>query len=95
MRPATTPALALGLAQVVMAEKLYDEKFVRRHTDLPLLVRMDTGRMLRASEVLEGYELAELMTAEELEASWVSSYYSRFSKGRAARPLIVIGSKAP
>lgn len=32
----------------------------------------------------------EMMTVEELKASWVSRYYTRFSKGRAARPLIVI-----
>jgi TPR repeat protein len=34
----------------------------------------------------------ELMTAEELKASWVSRHYTRFSKSRAARPLIVIGA---
>jgi len=51
VRPGTTPALALGLAAVVMKEKRYDADYVRRFTDLPLLVRMDTLKMLRAEEV--------------------------------------------
>jgi hypothetical protein len=32
----------------------------------------------------------ELMSAEELKANWYSRGYSRFAKGRAARPLIVM-----
>ncbi len=59
VRPGTTPALALGLADVLMREKLYDADFVRRFTDLPLLVRTDTLKLLRAGDVLEG-ELAAL-----------------------------------
>ena len=51
VRPGTTPALALGLANVILREKLYDADYVRRWTDLPLLVRMDTLKHLRASEV--------------------------------------------
>jgi nitrate reductase alpha subunit len=54
VRPGTTPALALGLAAVVMKEKLYDADYVRRFTDLPLLVRADTLKMLKAGEVFGG-----------------------------------------
>jgi len=54
VRPGTTPALALGLASVVMREKLYDADYVRRFTDLPLLVRMDTLKHLRAADVFGG-----------------------------------------
>ncbi|ROR32414.1 molybdopterin-containing oxidoreductase family protein [Inmirania thermothiophila] len=60
IRPATDPALALGVAQIIIEEKLYDEEFVKGHTDLPLLVRMDTGDLLRAHEVIPGYRLKEL-----------------------------------
>ncbi|MCS7465876.1 molybdopterin-dependent oxidoreductase [Stieleria sp. ICT_E10.1] len=56
VRPGTTPALALGLAQVVMQEKLYDEQYVTSHTDLPLLVRMDNGKMLQATDVFPDYQ---------------------------------------
>ncbi|MGC8793077.1 MAG: molybdopterin-dependent oxidoreductase, partial [Bryobacteraceae bacterium] len=51
VRPGTTPALALGLAHVILREKLYDTEYLRRWTDLPVLVRMDTLKYLRAGEV--------------------------------------------
>jgi nitrate reductase / nitrite oxidoreductase, alpha subunit len=54
VRPGTTPALSLGLANVIMKEKLWDRDYVERWTDLPLLVRMDTLKMLRAAEVFGG-----------------------------------------
>jgi nitrate reductase alpha subunit len=51
VRPGTTPALALGLCHVILRDKLYDESFVERFTDLPLLVRMDTLKLLKASDL--------------------------------------------
>ena len=60
VRPGTTPALAMGLAQVIVKEKLFDESYVAANTDLPLLIRMDTGKMLRADEVVPDYRPAEL-----------------------------------
>ncbi|MHB0955158.1 MAG: molybdopterin-dependent oxidoreductase [Pirellulaceae bacterium] len=59
VRPGTTPALALGLANVILQEKLYDAEYVKQWTDLPLLVRMDTLKHLRAADVF-GTPLAEL-----------------------------------
>lgn len=60
VRPGTTPALALGVAQVIISERLYDRDAVLTETDLPYLVRMDTGRMLRAADVFPGYQPADL-----------------------------------
>jgi nitrate reductase alpha subunit len=60
IRPGTDPALALGIAREIIDEGLYDEGFVKGHTDLPLLVRMDTQELLRASDAIPGYELADL-----------------------------------
>jgi nitrate reductase alpha subunit len=51
IRPGTDPAFALGLAQVMIAEKRYDADFVKRFTDLPSLVRMDTLERLMARDV--------------------------------------------
>ncbi len=51
VRPGTTPALALGLAHVVMRDKLYDADYVRQWTDLSILTRMDTLKYLRAEDV--------------------------------------------
>ena len=60
VRPGTTPALALGIAQVLISEKLFDADYIKANTDLPFLIRMDTGKLLRASEVFEDYQLAPL-----------------------------------
>lgn len=60
VRPGMTPALALGFAHVIINEKLYDEAYVKSNTDMPLLVRMDTAQLLRASEVFPDYRLGEL-----------------------------------
>ncbi len=51
VRPGTTPALALGFANVILRENLYDKDYVRQWTDLPILVRMDTLKYLRAEDV--------------------------------------------
>ncbi|RQH00120.1 molybdopterin-dependent oxidoreductase [Natrarchaeobius oligotrophus] len=56
IRPATDSALFLGAAKIIMEEDLYDEGYVRRNTDLPMLVRLDEKKLLRASDVIEGYE---------------------------------------
>ncbi|MEX1027614.1 MAG: molybdopterin-dependent oxidoreductase [Candidatus Paceibacterota bacterium] len=66
VRPGTTPALALGLAQVVMQENLFDQDFVTNNTDLPLLVRMDNGQMLRADDVFADYRAAELANGVQI-----------------------------
>lgn len=60
VRPGTTPALAMGLAQVIVKEKLFDEAYVAAKTDLPCLIRMDTGKLLRADEVFPDYQPASL-----------------------------------
>jgi len=54
VRPGVTSALALGLANVILQEKLYDAAHVRQWTDLPLLVRMDTLKYLKAQDVFGG-----------------------------------------
>ena len=50
-RIATDAALALGMAQVILSEELHDEAHIREQTDLPILVREDTGRYLRAADL--------------------------------------------
>jgi nitrate reductase alpha subunit len=60
VRPGTTPALALGLCHVLLREQRHDEAFVKRFTDLPLLVRMDTLKLLKASELAAPAPLAPL-----------------------------------
>jgi ethylbenzene hydroxylase subunit alpha/complex iron-sulfur molybdoenzyme family reductase subunit alpha len=52
--PGTDAALALGACQVVLSEGLADEEYIREQTDLPFLVRTDTGRFLREADISEG-----------------------------------------
>ncbi len=47
----TDAALALAMAQVIIDEKLYREDYIKEQTDLPFLVRVDTGRFLREQDV--------------------------------------------
>jgi len=49
--PGTDTALALGMAAHIVEEDLYDAAHLREQTDMPLLVREDTGKFLRAADV--------------------------------------------
>ncbi|WP_338818018.1 Perchlorate reductase subunit alpha [Moorella thermoacetica] len=51
LKPSSDAALALGMARVIIEEKLYDEAFIKTYSDMPLLVRLDNGRRLKADEV--------------------------------------------
>ena len=68
IRPGSDPAFALGLAQVILSKKLYDEDFVTRNTDLPFLVRMDTLQPLRPEEVIAGYKAPAPQNTQVLKA---------------------------
>ena len=54
VRPGTDAALALAACQVVVEEQLYPVDYLVEQTDLPFLVRSDTGRFLRESDVVQG-----------------------------------------
>ena len=51
VRPGTDAALALAITGVLLDRGHYDVEFVRRFTNAPLLVRADTGRLLRSDDV--------------------------------------------
>ena len=59
VKPESDAALGLAAAQVIIADKLYKTDHIREQTDLPLLVREDTGRFLRQSD-LEAKGSAEI-----------------------------------
>jgi DMSO reductase family type II enzyme molybdopterin subunit len=48
--PGTDTALALAMAQTIMADRLINWDYVKEQTDLPFLVREDNGKFLRASD---------------------------------------------
>ncbi|MBI4249755.1 MAG: molybdopterin-dependent oxidoreductase, partial [Elusimicrobia bacterium] len=66
VRPGSDPAYALGLANVIFQERLWDDDFVKGHTDLPLLVRADTLKLLKPTEIFPGYQNAELKNTQLL-----------------------------
>jgi DMSO reductase family type II enzyme molybdopterin subunit len=54
VRYGTDAALALGMVNVILDEGLFDAEYIKEQTDLPFLVRDDTRRYLRESDVEEG-----------------------------------------
>ena len=54
IKPETDAAFGLAAARILIEENLYDADYVREQTDLPLLVRDDTQRYLRESDVARG-----------------------------------------
>jgi nitrate reductase alpha subunit len=56
IRPATDTALFLGITRWLIDNKKYDENFVKRFTDLPLLVRTDNLKRLNAADVFPNYQ---------------------------------------
>jgi anaerobic selenocysteine-containing dehydrogenase len=50
VRPGTDAALAIAITGVLLERGFYDVDFVRRWTNAPLLVRADTGRLLRSAD---------------------------------------------
>ncbi len=56
IRPATDTALFLGITRWLMDHEAYNPDFVKRFTDFPLLVRMDTLKRIRADELFPGYQ---------------------------------------
>ncbi len=49
--PGADAALALAMVQVILEENLVNETFVSEQTDLPCLVRLDTKRFLRETDL--------------------------------------------
>jgi anaerobic selenocysteine-containing dehydrogenase len=51
LRPGTDGALAMGFLNVIINEGLYDREFVEKWTNAAHLVRSDTGKLLRESDL--------------------------------------------
>ncbi|MBW2245309.1 MAG: molybdopterin-dependent oxidoreductase [Deltaproteobacteria bacterium] len=69
----TDAALALGLSREILERGAVDEAYVREQTDLPFLVRDDTGTFLRQSDMEKGgredvFYLFDLNTHQVVEA---------------------------
>jgi len=58
IRPTTDAALWLGITKLMIDKKWYDETFIKRFTDFPLLLRKDNLKRLHAQEVFSNYKTA-------------------------------------
>ncbi len=54
IQPGCDAALALCMCRVILDEGLFNREFTVHQTDLPLLLRRDTGRYLRAADLEDG-----------------------------------------
>jgi nitrate reductase alpha subunit len=55
VRPGSDTALLLGIANRLIEKNYHDQEFLKKYSDLPLLVRMDTLKKLRASDIIADY----------------------------------------
>jgi len=53
-QPGTDAALALSMAQVVIADGAMDADYLREQSDMPFLVRTDNGKFLRETDMVAG-----------------------------------------
>jgi complex iron-sulfur molybdoenzyme family reductase subunit alpha len=56
IRPGTDTVLALATCRAIIENDLMDVPYVKEQTDLPLLIREDTGGFLRGEDITEGIE---------------------------------------
>src|SRR5690606_5562595 len=49
-------AIFLGITRYLIDNNLYDAAFVKKHTDLPLVIRTDTLKRLDPADVFPGYQ---------------------------------------
>lgn len=56
LRPGTDAALILGLINLLIREKKYDEAFTKEWTNAPFLIRSDTGDILNAHDLDEQFQ---------------------------------------
>jgi complex iron-sulfur molybdoenzyme family reductase subunit alpha len=54
VEPGTDAALALAICQHLIASGQYDVAYLKEQTDMPFLVRTDTGEYLREADVVSG-----------------------------------------
>ncbi len=54
LKPGADAYFAMSMVNVIIKERLYDEEFIREQTDLPFLVKLEDGKLLRQSDVMKG-----------------------------------------
>ena len=65
VRPGSDAALAMGFLNVIVNEGLYDREFVEKWTNAQHLIRTDTGKILRESELTAGGDPGSFVVWDE------------------------------
>lgn len=91
VKPATDAALALSMMYVMVEEDLVNKPFLKAHTCAPFLVREDTGKFLRMSDL--GVEPRTVEVARQ-QVSAASSSNKGASVGQSATTTKVIDEPA-
>ncbi|OZI27109.1 ferredoxin:oxidoreductase FAD/NAD(P)-binding protein [Bordetella genomosp. 7] len=81
VRPGTDAALALGLAHQLLSTGRYNRAFVRDWTNAPLLVRADTGRLVRAGDIWPHGPTPQAWVAWNLDGQAPAPYDTEYSAG--------------
>jgi anaerobic selenocysteine-containing dehydrogenase len=76
-------AFALGIVNVILNEKLFDEDFIKTYTDMPLLIRLDNHKKLLASDVRSLAGKAKGMKSKIPEYRELYVVYNKKTKGYA------------
>jgi DMSO reductase family type II enzyme molybdopterin subunit len=92
--PGTDAALGLSLAHVMVTENLHAADFLREQTDLPFLVREDTGRFLRQRDLQAGGDPDVLYVYDEATQRVVEAPRDSLALG-ALRPALDGRYEAP
>lgn len=75
----TDAAMGMGMAKVIIDKELHDKEFLQDYTDMPILVRTDTGKRLRAIDVKELSESAGNMSIPDYRELFVIHKDSGFA----------------
>ncbi|MBI2369381.1 MAG: molybdopterin-dependent oxidoreductase [Deltaproteobacteria bacterium] len=92
VRPGTDGALALAFIHVLLGEELYDREFVRAWTNAPLLVRGDTGDLLKAGDWETGGDESSFVVWDEVSRRPVPYHPSSLSYGREGVVPALLGA---
>ena len=71
IRPGTDGALAMGFLNVIIEEGLFNKDFVTKWTNAPHLIRCDTGKLLRESDLLDTGSQDNFVVWDSENASYV------------------------
>ncbi len=94
LRPGTDGALAMGFLNTIINQDLYDHTFVDKWTNAPFLIRTDTGKLLRESDLAKDGN-PENFVVWDAQQNRPAVWESARAGYRAAKPKPALSGKYP